>query len=54
MPNEAEFDRSAQTNWQGWPELTPLNSEIICGQNLGTKVVCGKNFFFEKKGMLKI
>ena len=33
---------------------TPPNSEIICGQNVGTKVVCGIIFFFEKKAMLKI
>ena len=33
---------------------TPPNSEIICGQNVGTKVVCGIIFFFEKKSMLKI
>ena len=33
---------------------TPLNSEIICGQNVGTKVVCGMILFFEKKAMLKI
>ena len=30
------------------------NSEIICGQNVGTKVVCGMILFFEKKAMLKI
>ena len=35
-------------------EVTPPNSEIICGQNVGTKVVCGIIFFFEKKAMLKI
>ena len=33
---------------------TPPNSEIICGQNVGTKVVCGMVLFFEKKAMLKI
>jgi hypothetical protein len=33
---------------------TPPNSEIICGQNVGTKVVCGMILFFEKKPMLKI
>ena len=33
---------------------TPSNSEIICGQNVGTKVVCGIIFFLEKKAMLKI
>ena len=33
---------------------TPSNSEIICGQNVSTKVVCGIIFFFEKKPMLKI
>ena len=33
---------------------TPSNSEIICGQNVGTKVVCGIIFFFEKIAMLKI
>ncbi len=33
---------------------TPPNSEIICGQNVDTKVVCGIIFFFEKKAMLKI
>jgi hypothetical protein len=32
---------------------TPPNSEILCGQNVGTKVVCGIIFFFEKKAMLK-
>ena len=34
--------------------FTPLNSEIICGQNVGTKVVCGMIPFFIKKAMLKI
>ena len=34
--------------------ITPPNSEIICGQNVGTKVVCGMILFFEKKAMLKI
>ena len=34
--------------------ITPPKSEIICGQNVGTKVVCGIIFFFEKKAMLKI
>ena len=29
--------------------VTPPNSEIICGQNVGTKVVCGIIFFLEKK-----
>ena len=33
---------------------TPPNSEIICGQNVGTKVVCGMILYFEKKAMLKI
>ena len=33
---------------------TPPNSEIICGQNVGTKVVCGMILFFEKKAILKI
>ena len=31
---------------------TPPNSEIICGQNVGTKVVCGMVLFFEKKAHL--
>ena len=35
-------------------QLTPLNSEIICGQNVGAKVVCGVILFFKKKAMLKI
>ncbi len=34
--------------------FTQPNLEIICGQNVGPKVVCGMIFFFEKKGMLKI
>ena len=34
--------------------ITPPNSKIICGQNVGTKVVCGMILFFEKKAMLKI
>ena len=33
---------------------TPPNSEIICGRNVSTKVVCGIILFFEKKAMLKI
>ena len=41
-----------EKNIHDW--TTPPNSEIICGQNVGTKVVCGIIFFFEKKGMLKI
>ena len=34
--------------------FTPPNSEIICGENVGTKVVRGMILFFEKKAMLKI
>ena len=34
--------------------FTPSNSEIICGQNVSTKVVCGKVLFSEKKALLKI
>ena len=34
--------------------FTPPNSEIICGRNVSTKVVCGIILFFEKKAMLKI
>ena len=34
--------------------FTPPNSEIICGQNVSTKVVCGIIFFLEKIAMLKI
>ena len=34
--------------------ITPPNSEIICGQNVSTKVACGIIFFLEKKAMLKI
>ena len=33
---------------------TPPNSEIICGRNVNTKVVCGMILFFKKKAMLKI
>ena len=33
---------------------TPPNSEIICGRNVGTKMVRGMILFFEKKAMLKI
>ena len=33
---------------------TPTNSEIICGRNVSTKVVCGIILFFKKKAMLKI
>ena len=33
---------------------TPSNSEIICGQNVGKKVVCGMILFSKKKAMLKI
>ena len=33
---------------------TPPNSEIICGQNVGKKMVCGMILFFEKKAMVKI
>ena len=29
--------------------FTPSKSEITCGQNVGTKVVCGMILFFEKK-----
>ena len=32
-----------------WRDFTPPNSEIICGQNVGKKVVCGMILFFEKK-----
>ena len=39
--------------WLDWA-FTPSNSEIICGQNVSTKVVCGIFLFFEKKAMLKI
>ena len=40
--------------YTGTSLITPPNSEIICGQNVGTKVVCGMILFFEKKTMLKI
>ena len=33
--------------------ITPPNSEIICGRNVSTKVVCGMILFFEKKAILK-
>ena len=33
---------------------TSPNSEIICGQNVGTKVVCGMILFFERKATLSI
>ena len=39
--------------FQPIPPPTPPNSEIICFQNVGTKVVCAI-FFNEKKTMLKI
>ena len=32
--------------------FTPSKSEIICGQNVGTKVVCGMILFFEKKAII--
>ena len=35
-------------------QITPPNSEIICGRNVSTKVVCGIILFFEKRAMLKI
>ena len=35
-------------------DSTPPNSEMICGQNVGTKVVYGIIFFFLKKTMLKV
>ena len=38
----------------GISPVTPPNSEIICGRNVSTKVVCGIILFFEKKAMLKI
>ena len=31
-----------------------LTQKIICGQNVGTKVVCGMLLFIEKEAMLKI
>ena len=50
----ALFSISLEHLGEGSNPPTPPNSEIICGQNVGTKVVCGINFFFEKKAMLKI
>ena len=35
-------------------DYTPPKSEIIRGRNVGTNVVCGIIFFFEKKATLKI
>ena len=32
----------------GIREHTPSNSEMICGQNVGTKVVCGIIFFIKE------
>ena len=43
-----------RTDFTNYSQYTPPNSEIICDQNVGTKVVCGIIFFFEKKAMLKI
>ena len=48
------FSKIEQGGSSGGAPHTPPNSEIICGQNVSTKVVCGINFFFEKKAMLKI
>ena len=44
------YDCSDQSGWH----ITPPNSEIICGRNVSTKVVCGIILFFEKKAMPKI
>ena len=49
--SDADADR--QTDRRRWKPDTPPNSEIICGQNVSTKVVCGILLFFEKKAMLK-
>ena len=35
-------------------QYTPPNSEIICSQNVSTKVVCGIILFFKRKAMPKI
>ena len=45
---------STDKSFTNYQLITPPNSEIICGQNVGTKVVCGMILFFEKKAMLKI
>ena len=47
-------DHSEQNQWAVACKHTPPNSEIICVQNVGTKVVCGIIFFNLKKIMLKI
>ena len=45
---------STQQNCCETSLTTTTNSEIICGQNVGTKVVCGMIPVFKKKAMLKI
>ena len=47
-----KFRRSLAVSPHG--DSTPPNSEIIWVQNVGTKVVCGIIFLYEKKIMLKI
>ena len=49
-----QFFKDCRTNETIKCLNTPPNSEIICGRNVSTKVVCGIILFFEKKAMLKI
>ena len=54
QPKITEIFALPSNKLPGQKSLTPPNSEIICGQNVSTKVVCGMILFFEKKSMLKI
>ena len=47
------FVKIGQPN-ENYRHCTPPNSEIICGRNVGTKVVRGMILFFEQKAMLNI
>ena len=48
--SELENLLSLPSGYQRDLQLTkPPNSEIICGQNVGTKVVCGMILFFLKE-----
>ena len=46
--NFTQSEYQASLTWVSI-EYTPPNSEIICGQNVGTKVVCGMILFLKRK-----
>ena len=47
--NFTQSEYQASLTWVSIEYTPPPNSEIICGQNVGTKVVCGMILFLKRK-----